>query len=192
LLDIQIEEQSIDRLVEHANIPIAFTVERILTVSIPGRGLAGIHLQETTLDSPWLKDYDAIKGEGPTRWRKRFDTSQWGLIAAMRAGERIGGAVIAFNTPALQLLDGRTDIAILWDLRVRPDVRSKGVGSALFRAVEGWCRAHRCRSLVVGTQNTNVPACRFYARMGCGLHTINCQAYPDLPGEVQLLWSREL
>jgi hypothetical protein len=118
-VDIHIEEQAIDRLAEHAKIPIAFTVERILTVSIPGRGLAGIHLHETTLDAPWLKDYDAIKGEGPTRWPKRFDTSQWGLIAAMHASERIGGAVIAFNTPAIHLLEGRTDVAILWDLRVR-------------------------------------------------------------------------
>jgi hypothetical protein len=34
-VDVHIEEQPIESLVEHARIPIAFKVERILTVSIP-------------------------------------------------------------------------------------------------------------------------------------------------------------
>ena len=80
-LDVLIEEQPIECLVEHARIPIAFKVERILTVSIPQSGFAGIHLQEMTVEPAWVKDYDEIKGEGPTRWLKRFDTSHWGLIA---------------------------------------------------------------------------------------------------------------
>jgi GNAT superfamily N-acetyltransferase len=191
-VDVHIEEQPIECLVEHARIPIAFKVERILTVSIPLSGFAGIHLQELTVEPAWVKDYDAIKGEGPTRWLKRFDTSHWGLIAASRAGERVGGAVIAFDTPGIHLLDGRTDIAVLWDLRVRPDVRSAGVGSALFGAAEHWSRTRQCRRLVVETQNNNVPACRFYVRMGCVLRAINCMAYPDLPGDVQLLWCKDL
>jgi GNAT superfamily N-acetyltransferase len=192
LVDVHIEEQPIESLVELARIPIAFKVERILAVSIPQSGFAGIHLQEMTVEQAWVKDYDEIKGAGPTRWLTRFDTSHWGLIAATRAGVLIGGAVIAFDTPGIHLLDGRTDIAVLWDLCVRPDVRSAGVGSALFRAAEHWGRTRHCRSLVVETQNSNVPACRFYVRMGSVLRAINCMAYPALPGEVQLLWCKEL
>jgi hypothetical protein len=101
-VDVHIEEQPI----EHARIPIAFKIERILTVSIPQSGFAGIHLQEMTVEPAWVKDYDEIKGEGPTRWLKRFDTSHWGLIAASRARERIGGAVIAFDTLGIHLLGG--------------------------------------------------------------------------------------
>jgi hypothetical protein len=44
----------------------------------------------------------------------------------------------------------------------------------------------------VETQNINVPACRFYARMRCTLGAIHRYAYPDLPGEAQLLWYRTL
>jgi hypothetical protein len=33
-----------------------------------------------------------------------------------------------------------------------------------------------------------VPACRFYARMGCELRAVTPGAYPNLPGEVQFLW----
>jgi GNAT superfamily N-acetyltransferase len=73
-----------------------------------------------------------------------------------------------------------------------PDVRSSGIGSALFRAAEDWSRTRHCRSLIVETQNINVAACRFYVRMGCALQAINCLAYPELPGEVQLLWCKDL
>ena len=42
------------------------------------------------------------------------------------------------------------------------------------------------------TQNTNVPACHFYRRVGCTLDAIDRFAYPKLPDEVQLMWSKEL
>ncbi len=191
-VDLHIEEEPIERLGEHAQISIAFVVERILVVSTPESGLGGIRLTEATVDKPWVKDYDAIKGEGPTRWAKRFDVSNWGLIAAYEADRRIGGAVIAFNTAEIQLVEGRRDTAVLWDLRVQPDRRSAGVGSALFRAAETWSKRRGCRALEVETQNVNVPACRFYARMGCSLGAISRFAYPDLPEETQLLWFKQL
>jgi hypothetical protein len=48
------------------------------------------------------------------------------------------------------------------------------------------------RELKAETQNINVPACRFYARLGCTLRTIDRFAYANLPDEVQLLWSKDL
>jgi hypothetical protein len=35
-------------------------------------------------------------------------------------------------------------------------------------------------------------ACHFYQKMGCTLGAIDRFAYPGLPGEAQLLWSRAL
>jgi|ERR1700728_1837626 hypothetical protein len=110
-MGFRIEEEPIDHLDEHATITIAFTVERILEVSLPDGGLGGIRLTEVAVDSPWIKDYDTIKGEGPTRWLRRFDTSNWGLLSAHDASGRIGGAVIAFNTAGVHMLEGRPDIA---------------------------------------------------------------------------------
>jgi GNAT superfamily N-acetyltransferase len=182
--ELAIHEEPIERLDEHAEISIAFLVERILAVSLLEDGLGGVRLIETSIASPWIKDYDAIKGEGPTRWLKRFDTSGWGLIAAYDSDARIGGAVVALG---LEL-----DRAILWDLRVRPEYRSSGVGSSLFRAVEEWSRSKGCRSLKVETQNVNLAACHFYVRMGCELGSIDRFAYPDLPDETQLLWIKSL
>lgn len=189
---VRVEEEPLDRLGEHAQISIAFEVSRRLAVSLRSEGLGGILLDEHPVDPPYTKDYDAAQGEGPTRWPQRFDTSQWGLIAAHDIERRVGGAVIAFGGAGVSLLDGRTDLAVLWDLRVVPERRTGGIGSLLFRAVEDWARERRCRQVKVETQNINVPACRFYARMGCTLGAVNRFAYPDHPQETQLLWFKDL
>ena len=94
-MDLEIREEPVGLLNEHAEIPIAFLVDKILEVSVSDRGLGGIILQERAIDVPYVKDYGAIKGEGPTRWPKRFDVTNWGLIAAHQGGTRVGGAVVA-------------------------------------------------------------------------------------------------
>ncbi len=62
----------------------------------------------------------------------------------------------------------------------------------LFRAAEAWARRRECRTLEVETQNINVPACRFYVRMGCELCAVHRHAYSILPEETQLLWAKQL
>jgi GNAT superfamily N-acetyltransferase len=186
---LEIREEPLDALAEHAKIPIAFEVDRVLDVDALD---AGRELVERSLAEPWLKDYDALAGNRPTDWARRFDVSRWGLLSAWTLGRHAGGAVIAFATPGLHRLEGREDLAVLWDLRVSPELRGRGVGSALFAAAEGWARARGCRELEVETQHVNVPACRFYARQGCTLRAVRRLAYPELPGEVQLLWRKDL
>jgi GNAT superfamily N-acetyltransferase len=102
-------------------------------------------------------------------WAERFDLSTWGFIGAYVNNSRIGGAVTAFNTAAIKMLAGRTDIALLWDIRVQPDMRLRRVGSNLLIAVEQWAAAKRCQQVKVETQNINVAACRFYVRHGYAL-----------------------
>lgn len=184
--------EPISNLHLQADIPIAFLVERMLDVTLIDGGLGGFRLSEVHVDEPWTKDYDAIKGEAPTRWAKRFDVTNWGLIAAHDGERRVGGAVVAFNTSGVDMLEGRSDLAVLWDIRLRPEARSAGIGTMLFRGAETWARDRGCRTLKIETQNINVASCRFYRRMGCHLGAIDRFAYPELPGEVQLLWFKEL
>jgi GNAT superfamily N-acetyltransferase len=191
-MSVEIREEPIGALAEHARIPIAFEVRRVLDVRLQGDGLRGVSLVETPVAEPWIKDYDADPEAAPARWAERFDLRNWGLLSAWDGAERVGGAVIAFDTPGVIMLGGRRDLAVLWDVRVSPRRRRAGVGSSLFRAVEAWARARGCVRLDVETQNVNVAACRFYARMGCVLRAIDRFAYPELPGEVELLWTRRL
>jgi GNAT superfamily N-acetyltransferase len=191
-LDMQQEVCTPATLGEHARISIAFVVDRILEVTLADGGLGGMSLSETPVADPYVKDYDAIAGEGPARWAEHFDLSNWGMISACHDGVKAGGAVIAFRTAGLHMLGGRDDVAVLWDIRVAPGQRGAGVGSALFRAAEDWADARGCSWLKIETQNVNTAACRFYQKMGCTLGAIDRFAYPGLPGEAQLLWWKAL
>lgn len=187
---VSIRDESIEALAEHARISIAFDVRSVLEVELREGGLAGFTLRERALATPWRKDYSA--DEDPTSWPKQFDVARWGLLSAWDGATRVGGVVIAFDTPGVNMLEGRRDLAVLWDVRIESSHRRRGTGALLFHAAEEWARSRGCVRLDVETQNVNVPACRFYARMGCELREIDRFAYPDLPDEVRLLWSRQL
>lgn len=100
--------------------------------------------------------------------------------------------MLAFDTPGVHLLEGRRDLAVLWDLRICPRCRGRGIGRALFAGAERWAAARGCVQLKIETQNINVPACRFYEGRGCELKGIQRGAYPAQPDEVQLLWYKTL
>jgi GNAT superfamily N-acetyltransferase len=186
-IEITHEPITSDTLRSYAPIPIAFEVRSIVEINDNDWTLS-----ERTIDIPWIKDYDDFTDERPPRWLERFDLSNWGLLVAWIDGRRVGGAVVAFDTPGVNMLEGRNDLAVLWDIRVAPEARGSGVGSALFAAVEGWARERGCRELKIETQNINVGACRFYERQGCRLGAVNRHAYPELPDEVQMLWYKDL
>ncbi len=192
-IDVELAREPIaTALQEYARVPILFTVDRELDVTSRDDGTDGFVLSERRLDVPYLKDYDAIPDQGPLQWPRRFDVSNWALFTARVATRIVGGATVAFDTPGLTMLEGRRDLALLWDIRVSPDVRRQGVGSALFARVEALAHGYGCRELIIETQNTNVGACRFYERQGCRLKAVDHAAYPDLPQEIQLLWYKEL
>jgi GNAT superfamily N-acetyltransferase len=191
-MDIEVLEDSKTTLAEYATIPISFQVNSVLDVLDRSAGQPELLLIERNLEVPYIKDYNTIAGEHPTQWPARFDLSNWKFLAAHVAGQRIGGAAVAFNTTGLEMLNGRSDIAALWDIRVAPDARGQGIGSALFNSAESWARARGCRELIVETQNINVPACRFYQRQGCVLVAVNRPAYPAYPNEIQLIWQKTL
>jgi GNAT superfamily N-acetyltransferase len=190
-MNVEIIQHSLDHLPEHARISIAFEVRSVLDLTVADGGLGGFALRERELASPYVKDYDSVGGS-PGDWSSDFDVSSWTLHSAWIDGRRAGGVVVAFRTEGLDMLERRDDLAVIWDLRVVPDCRGRGLGARLFAAVEAWARAQGCRQLKVETQNVNVPACRFYARRGCTLGGIHRFAYPQLPHEVQLLWYKDL
>jgi GNAT superfamily N-acetyltransferase len=193
-LEIRQEVVTPQALAEHGRTSIAFTVDRVLAVELAegAPGGVAVTLTETPVAEPYVKDYDAVSGEGPTRWADTFDLSNWGMIGAYRDGARVGGAVLAFQTPYMYMLAGRRDVAMLWDLRVAPEHRGSGAGSALFLAAEVWAAERGAGWLKIETQNVNAPACRFYRKMGCTLGGFDRFAYPGLPHETQLLWWKPL
>lgn len=178
-------------LPRHATVPIAFLVNRVVDLDSLAVGVDPAAMKDARVTVPYWKDYDAIPSNHPESWPLRFDVSNWQLFGAYDGTTRIGGVVVAWNTPGLDLLPNATD-ALLWDIRVAPDVRGRGVGTALFAAAESWARHRGSRRLLVETQDTNLGACRFYAAQGCILVSMTRGAYPDFPAETQLLWAKAL
>ena len=191
-MDTMVIEESVAALADYTKVSIAYLVESRLRVEPVRNGLGGLRLVEEIVEPPYAKDYDQESGEGPTRWLKRWDISHWGVLSVFDGPRRMGGAVVAWRTPGVDMLEGRDDLAALWDIRVRPEYRRRGIGSKLFGCAVDWARQRGCSALKVETHNANVPACRFYAKLGCELGAIDRRAYPDAPEEVQLLWYVEL
>lgn len=183
----------VNLLYEYASIPIAFEVRSVLQVEEMDNGLGGLRLVEQPVTPPYIKDYDALEDGPPTTWPRQFDLRNWGFLLARdeTGGPPVGGAAIAWNTNGVNMLEGRSDLAVLWDLRVRPERRGQGIGARLLSGAADWARRRGCTQLKIETQNVNVPACRFYARQGCELGVIHRQAYahqPHLAHETMLIW----
>jgi GNAT superfamily N-acetyltransferase len=189
-MSIEVIAESIAALKEYALVPIAFRVERQYRVECLRQGLGGLALIEEEV-VPYIKDYDALSG-GPLAWQQRWDMSQWGILAAYEGERRVGGAVIAWKTNDLVISGNPEESAVLWDLRVDSGFRHIGVGSRLLACAINWARARFCCRLEIETQNTNVPACKFYARHGCDLVAIDRSAYGNVCNEVRLLWEKVL
>jgi GNAT superfamily N-acetyltransferase len=191
-MPVQIIEIGPERLEEYASVPIRFEVKSILQVELLEGGLGGMLLQEVEVDSPYIKDYDSY-GELPTDWPKLFEVTNWGFFLAMDDDRPIGAAAVAFNTKGVFMLEERGDLAVLWDIRSHPAYR--GVGIPLFRYAARWAKKRGCSQMKIETQNVNVPACRFYQRMGCQLGEIRRFGYAAIPAvahEVMLNWYLDL
>ena len=194
-MDVKIQEIKADRLSEYAKIPISFEVRSVFQVDLINNGLDGMRFHEEKVVTIYVKDYDSYEDDGPENWPHRFNIHNWGIFLATDNGKPIGGATVAYDTPELNMLCGRKDFAVLWDIRVHPDFRHKGVGIMLFQRAVDWSRKRGCKQFKIETQNVNVPACKFYAKQGCKLGAIDRYGYfghPKVGHEVMFLWYLDL
>jgi len=87
-VDIREEALTLAALSEHAVIPIAFVVDRVLEVRLLDGGLSGMSLTEAAVTDPYVKDYDALEGAWPQHWPGRFDVSHTLDSCPLAAGRR--------------------------------------------------------------------------------------------------------
>jgi len=188
---IQIIEIGPERLDEYDRLPSNFLVRAILQVELLDGGLGGMRLVEIPVAEPYVKDYDV--GEKPSDWAQQFDVRNWGFFLALDGGTPVGAAAVAFDTTGVFMLERRRDLSVLWDIRVMP--AGRGAGIPLFRHAAAWSRRRGCTQMKIETQNVNVPACRFYHKMGARLgeiHRYGYAAVPQVAHEVMLNWYLDL
>lgn len=181
-----------ETLTKYYTIPSSFEVVSILDVKVIDDGFKGMNLREKKVAKPYVKNYD--ENENPFRWLD-YNTSNWMMFVVKYDEKPVGGLTMACKTPELRMLNGRDNLADVWDLRVHPDFKRRGIGTKLFSRAIAWCREQGYKQLCVETQNVNVPACRFYLKQGCVLGGINRYWYYDSPAvadEVQFVWFMDL
>lgn len=170
-------------------LPMQVQVTREYAVEPVADGLGGLRLTEKAVQ-PYVKNFLTGDEATVTNWR-RFDLTNWGFFMAFQAEQPIGAATIAARTPGVNMLAGRNDLAVLWDIRVAPSAQRQGVGHHLFALACAWSRQQGLTQLKIECQTNNVPAIKFYRQQGAVLGGIDRYAYaadPALRHETQLFW----
>ena len=186
VIDVR-EGISASDLESYAEVSIAFESARSYEVEPRGKG--EFFLQAVDLMPPIAKDFDSY--EHPVEWQK-WDIRKAAMFRACLEGRPVGGAVVVRDNPKVNLLEGRKDLAVLWDLRVAPQFRRQKIGGHLLREATRWARRKRCRELKVESQNNNARACDFYRKHGFQLSEANRGVYRIFPDEIQMIWKRRL
>ena len=171
---------------------MAFSVRSEYRPEKPDGGLGGILLREAAV-KPYRKDLGQY--EKAVDYEKRFDISHWQLFMAFDGEKPVGGITLAARTPGVDMLGGRDDLCVVWDLRVQEGCRGQGIGQRLWDLGEEWARAQGMTQIKVECQNNNVRACRFYRKQGAVLSAIDEYAYygeAGIAGEIQLIWYKDL
>ena len=188
MMQIAVHEATMAAMEAYARVSTAFRVERRLALAADPSAPSGVSFAEDFVVSPFVKDYDVLPGNHPTEWARRLDTARWRVFAAFVGNAQAGGAILILpnHNAGVQIE------AELWDLRVSPAWRRRGVARALWATVEAAARAADARALKIETQQINVAACRLYRALGCELSRVDPAAYPELPDEVALHWYKAL
>lgn len=114
---------------------------------------------------------------------------------------------VATDGPALiGILDAEykewNNTVFIWNLMIDEAHRGRGIGRALWACVVDYGRARGARAITLETQQTNVPACRFYHKMGCQLVGLDENLYANITDqqaplshttpEIALFWAFRL
>jgi ribosomal protein S18 acetylase RimI-like enzyme len=196
-MPITIQEIDTDQFPHYGAIPNSYRVTSMFRIEVIDGGLGGFRLVEEHLAEPYVRDYNSAGDDNPAAWSAEFDLDRWGIfLVTDGGGHPVGGAAVAIDAPVYPMDHfQRPDLAVLWDIRVHPDHRGRGIGSRLFNHAANWARLGGYGQLGLETDSTNVPACRFYRRQGCELGAIHRFGYigvPEVADNAMLLWYLDL
>ena len=159
------------RLAELKTIMTGYTTTEKYTVSkVENDFETHLRLALVQLPQPYTRHFDEeISAEDLERYEQAIKE---GLSLGCWLGNRLVGLAIA---------ETHHWNRILWihEFHIAADVRGQGLGRQLMDAVADRARHHGLRALQVETQNTNVPAIRFYRQVGYEIEAIDLSYYTN-------------
>ena len=171
-----------DKVAMNVDVHSEYKVERV------NNGLGGFLLEEIQV-KPYVKELS--KYERATEYEKEFDITNWRFYMAFDDEIPVGAMTVAGETKGLNMLYGRNDACVLWDIRVADAYKHNGIGQKLLdMGITGAKNDGYCQ-MIIECQNNNVPACRFYQKQGAMLSKIDMYAYyseEECRNEIQFVW----
>lgn len=171
-----------DTVAMNVNVNSEYQVERI------HNGLGGFILKEVQVE-PYIKDLGAY--ERAAEYENEFDITNWRFYMAFDGDSPVGAMTVAGKTEGLNMLYGRKDACVLWDIRIADPYKRKGIGQKLLDMGVLHAKKDGYRQMIIECQNNNVQACRFYQKQGAVLSKIDMYAYylePEIRNEIQFIW----
>ena len=175
-----------DNIPQNVEIKSEYHVKRI------DSGLGGFIFEEVPV-IPHIKDLSIY--ERAMEYEQMFDISNWRFYMAFDGDIPVGAMTIAGTTEGMNMLGGKTDACVLWDIRVADNYKHMGIGQRLIDQGIADAKSDGYKQMIIECQNNNVPACRFYKKQGALLSKIDMHAYdsePECENEVQLIWYLDL
>jgi ribosomal protein S18 acetylase RimI-like enzyme len=125
-----------------------------------------LHLQQ--LDTPYNKHWRP-DNETDTRYRRVIDH---GLSLGAYDEDILVGVAIAEKQAWNRTL-------WVWEFHIAADYRGRGLGRQLMDCLAEVGKRSGCRVMVCETQNTNVPAIRFYRNVGFEVGSVDLSYYTN-------------
>ena len=171
-----------DKVAMNVDVYSEYKVQRI------NNGLGGLVLEEVQVE-PYVKDLSIY--ERATEYEKEFDIINWKFYMAFDGDIPVGAMTVAGPTKGLNMLYGRKDACVLWDIRIADAYKRMGIGQKLLDMGVSDAKKNGYQQMIIECQNNNVQACKFYQKQGAVLSKIDMYAYysePEIRDEIQFIW----
>jgi ribosomal protein S18 acetylase RimI-like enzyme len=178
--------QQYDEIPMTVHVKSEYKIEKIIN------GLGGFLIKEVPVE-PYIKDLG--KYQIAMEYETHFDISRWQFYMAFDGKQPVGAITLVSKTPGVNMLDGRDDLCVLWDIRVLEEYKHMGIGKRLFELSVEWAKEHDLNQIKIECQNNNVPACKFYHKHGAVLSKVDEYAYyndKEIQNEIQFIWYLDL
>ncbi len=170
-----------------ADIRPGFETDTILKIEPLGQGLEqGWRLVETKLGTPFQKGagYDfTLEERQSIAARLAQNDTLMEVAIEKKTGKIVGVLDVEEET--------WRNTAWIWNIMLDVEARGQGIGREMLNHIISWGRRRGLRAILLETQSNNVPACKFYLRMGFQLVGINTMFYTNQDmerDEVALFW----